>query len=101
MSKTLNELYEEILKDENLQKQLGEAVKSNNKESISSFLCNNGCDASISEAKAFLEKKGKEIKEDGELTPEQLEAVNGGTVTLGISTAIGTAFIGLQIAITC
>lgn len=81
MSKTLDELFEEIKKDESLQKKLADLYQQNDKSKYEAFLADNGCDASLNEAKAFLENKSKEMQEEGELTPDQLEAVSGGVIS--------------------
>ena len=79
MSKTVEELYEEVKSDEKLQKNLCEALQKD-KEAVISFMRDNGCEASIDEAKEFLNEVGRKAIDNGELTPEQLEKVSGGTL---------------------
>lgn len=77
MSKSLNDLFEEISQSESLKKEFTEALS--NKETVKKFLENNACDASIEEAKNFLIEKSKTIPPRGELTVEELEQAAGGT----------------------
>lgn len=67
--KTLEELYQEILANEELQKSFAEAME---KDSAENFLKANGCEAAKEELEAFL--RGKH----GELTDEALDGVAGG-----------------------
>ena len=68
--KTLNALYDEILKDDALKKQYAEAAGNN---TLVEFAKANGVDASLDDIQAFLtEKNGKPISID------ELENVSGG-----------------------
>ena len=104
MSKTLDELYDEIKNNKNLQEDLNSALKSNSKDSLQAFIKNNDCDATLEEAKKFLADKTQEMIDNGELTPEQLEAVNGGTIVgltifSGISFAAGITYVAVAATI--
>ena len=92
MSKTVEELYEEVRKDEKLQKDLSEALQKD-KEAVISFMRDNGCEASIDEAKDSLTKLKQKAIDNGELTSDQLEQVSGGT--LFAATVCGTFIAGL------
>ena len=92
MSKTVEELFEEVRNDEKLQKDLSEALQKD-KEAVISFMRDNGCEASIDEAKDALTKIGQKAIDDGELAPEQLEQASGGTVFA--ATVCGTFIAGL------
>ena len=81
MSKTVEELYEEVKANENLQKDLSEALQKD-KESVVSFMRDNGCEASLEEAKEVLTDLKQKAIDSGELNPEQLEQVQGGTIVM-------------------
>lgn len=71
--KTLQELYNEIVKNDELKKKFTEAAKDNK---IVDFAKANGVETTLDEIKAFLEDKQKA---DMELDPSELENAAGGT----------------------
>ena len=71
--KTLQELYNEVIKSEELKKEFLEAGKNGKAEE---FIKAHGCDATMDEIKVFLEEQAKA---DKELSAEELENVAGGT----------------------
>ncbi|MBR5088798.1 MAG: hypothetical protein IK093_05175 [Ruminiclostridium sp.] len=70
--KTLQELYNEIIKSDELKKQFTEAAKN---DTIVDFAKANGVETTLDEIKAFLEEKQKK---DAELDPAELENAAGG-----------------------
>lgn len=72
MSKTIAEVYEEVMKSAELQKEFLAAEKNG---SIAAFAAAHGCEASAEEVQAFL--KGK-LNEDKELSLDELDQVAGG-----------------------
>lgn len=79
MSKTVEQLLEEVNTNEKLQNDLKTALETG-KESVATFMKDNGCDASVEEAKTYIEKLSNKMIDEGEITPEQLEQVSGGTI---------------------
>ncbi|MBR5091517.1 MAG: hypothetical protein IK093_19010 [Ruminiclostridium sp.] len=71
--KTLQELYSEIIKNDELKKQFTEAAKSG---TTVDFAKANGVETTMDEIKGFLEGVHKA---DGELDPSELENAAGGT----------------------
>ena len=71
--KTLQELYNEVIKSDELKKEFLEAGK--NGKALD-FIKEHGCDATADEIKAFLEEKAKA---DKELSADELENVAGGS----------------------
>ena len=72
MEKTLQELYDEVVKDEKLIKEFTEAEKEGKLEE---FLKAHGCNATEEELQKFLVS---EITDEKELSPEELDKVAGG-----------------------
>ena len=72
MSKTIAEVYEEVMKSAELQKEFLAAEQSG---AIAAFAKAQGCEASAEEVQAFL--KGK-LNEDKELSLDELDQVAGG-----------------------
>ena len=72
MEKTLQELYDEVVKDEKLIKEFTEAEKEGKLEE---FLKAHGCNATEEELQKFL---ASEITDEKELSPEELDKVAGG-----------------------
>ncbi|MEE5993514.1 MAG: hypothetical protein V3G42_09770 [Oscillospiraceae bacterium] len=70
--KTLQELYNEVIKSDELKKEFLEAGKNGKAEE---FIKAHGCDVTLDEIKAFLENL---TKSDNELSAEELENVAGG-----------------------
>ncbi len=73
MMKTLQELYNEVIKSEELKKEFLEAGKNGKAEE---FIKAHGCDVTLDEVKTFLENL---TKADKELSVEELENAAGGT----------------------
>lgn len=90
----IDELFVKIQESEELQKQLKTALDSGQKSEIESFIKANGCDATLEEAKNYLEQVGKEALEKGELTTEEMEMVSGGSFVV---TTIALALIGASV----
>lgn len=91
--KTLQELYAEIIGNDELKKAYLEAAKGGK---IAEFMKANGCDATAEEIKAFLKEKANQ-----ELSEEELDNVAGGGCdkpnydqNLEIGLSIATAGIG-------
>lgn len=80
MAKSVIELLNEVKKSEELQKEVVEVLQKKDNQAMVDFLRKYDCDASLKEAKAALIEEGNRINEDGELTPEELEAAAGGTL---------------------
>ena len=72
MSKTVAEVYEEVMKSADLQKEFLAAEKNG---SIAAFAAAHGCEASAEEVQAFLKAK---LNEDKELSLDELDQVAGG-----------------------
>ena len=68
--KTLQELYQEIIKNDELKKAFLEAAKANK---VTDFLKAQGCDATEKDIVAMLKEQSNK-----ELTDEELDAVAGG-----------------------
>lgn len=73
--KTLEEMYNEILKSEELKKALAEAIKGGKAED---FLKAHGCVASAADVFAFLREQRTK---SGELIDDDLDSVAGGWAT--------------------
>ena len=72
MSKTIAEVYEEVMKSADLQKEFLAAEKNG---SIAAFAAAHGYEASAEEVQAFLKAK---LNEDKELSLDELDQVAGG-----------------------
>ena len=72
MSKTIAEVYEEVMKSAELQKEFLAAEQNG---SIAAFAAAHGCEASAEEVQAFLKTK---LSEDKELSLDELDQVAGG-----------------------
>ena len=70
--KTLQEIYSEVLKSEELKKAFSEAVQS---KTVEDFLKSHGCEASMEDVAAFL--KEQQAK-SGEVADDELDNVAGG-----------------------
>ena len=70
--KNLNELYAELVADENLQK---EFVKANETGEISEFLKAHDCEATLSEIEEFVKNS---FGKSGELSDDELDNVSAG-----------------------
>ena len=72
MSKTIAEVYEEVMKSAELQKEFLAAEQNG---TIAAFAAAHGCEASAEEVQAFLKTK---LSEDKELSLDELDQVAGG-----------------------
>ena len=72
MSKTIAEVYEEVIKSAELQKEFLAAEQNG---TIAAFAAAHGCEASAEEVQAFLKSK---LNEDKELSLDELDQVAGG-----------------------
>ena len=72
MSKTIAEVYEEVMKSAELQK---EYLSAEHSGTIAAFAAAHGCEASAEEVQAFLKTK---LNEDKELSLDELEQAAGG-----------------------
>ena len=70
--KTIQELYTEVMENQELKAQFIEAANAGKQEA---FLKEHGCEATLEEVKAFLEAKQKE---DAPLSVNELENAAGG-----------------------
>ena len=93
--KTIEQLFEEIKTSDALKKDLATVLAKKDKAALEAFLKDNGCEASIEEAKQFLQEKSAEIQKNGELSEAELEQVAGGSETVLITLGVGyAAFMG-------
>ncbi|MBR4575981.1 MAG: hypothetical protein IKO25_02150 [Clostridia bacterium] len=98
--KTIQELYSEVMNNQELKEKFIEAAKDGKQEA---FLKEHGCEATLEEVKAFLEAKAKE---DAPLSLGELENAAGGKcskeekeITLSIcGLGIGCALVVLESA---
>ena len=72
MSKTIAEVYEEVIKSAELQKEFLAAEQNG---TIAAFAAAHGCEATAEEVQAFLKAK---LNEDKELSLDELDQVAGG-----------------------
>ena len=70
--KTIQELYSEVLKSEELKKAFSEAVQS---KTVEGFLKSHDCEASMEDVAAFLKEQQAKT---GELADNELDNVSGG-----------------------
>ena len=89
--KTLQELYNEVIKSEELKKEFLEAGKNGKAEE---FIKAHGCDATEAEIKAFLDNQAKA---DKELSVEELENAAGGTCNEATKSEIVTSIFSAGI----
>ena len=80
--KSIEQFLEEIKSSDALKKDLAAALEKKDKAALEAFLKDNGCDATIEEAKQFLKEKSAELQKNGELSEAELEQVSGGTAEL-------------------
>ncbi len=73
--KTLQEMYEEIKKSDDLKKALAEAVKG---RKVTDFMKAHDCDATFDELKEFVAEKAAQDRAI-KLSDEELDMVAGGT----------------------
>ena len=74
--KTLETLYEEVMKSETLKKEFLEAAKA--KETVEAFVKNHGSDASLEELQVFMKEKAMLTISD-----EEVDSVAGGKASPG------------------
>ena len=96
--KTIQELYNEVLKSEELKKAFSEAVQN---KTVADFLKAHGCEAGMEDAAAFLKEQQAKT---GELADNELDNVAGGCnrdeAMMSIySIGIGCALVGISSAI--
>ena len=93
--KTIQELYNEIMANQELKAQFIEAAKAGKQEA---FLKEHGCEATLEDVKAFLEAKQQE---DAPLSFDELENAAGGECNrnTGKETAISILSVGLGCAL--
>ena len=89
--KTIQELYNEVLKSEELKKAFSEAVQN---KTVEDFLKSHGCEASMEDVAAFL--KEQQAK-SGELADNELADVAGGCDSNEATLSILTAGLGCGI----
>ena len=89
--KTIQELYNEVLKSEELKKAFSEAVQN---KTVEDFLKSHGCEASMEDVAAFL--KEQQAK-SGELADNELADVAGGCNSSEIRLSVLTAGLGCGI----
>ena len=103
--KTLEDLYKEILADQELKAQCGEAIKA---QKLDEFLKAHECEATMEEVKAFLESK-KEVAADelgdvaggGCNVPEILCSVLTVSIGCGVVTLISDCAPGKLVTTMC
>ncbi len=74
--KTLQEVYEEITKSDDLKRALAETVKA---DKVTDFLKAHGCDATADELREFVAEKVNRDRPLRELSEDELANVAGGT----------------------
>ena len=79
--KTVQELYNEVIKNDELKKSFVEALKA---DKLKDFLEEQGCDAAPEEIREFLTEKESE-ESSLELSLEKLKEVAGGTAPVSAS----------------
>ena len=90
--KTIQELYSEVLKSEELKKAFSEAVQS---KTVEGFVKSQGCEASMEDVAAFLKEQQAKT---GELADSELDNVAGGCN--GTETFMSTLTVGVVCAVT-
>ena len=93
--KTLQELYSEIIKSDELKKQFIEAAKNN---TVVDFAKANGVETTMDEINAFLAEKQKK---EAELDPAELENAAGGTCSQTTRWEVGASVITLGVGCAC
>ena len=93
--KTIQELYSEVMANQELKAQFIESAKAGKQEA---FLKEHGCEATLEEVKAFLEAKQNE---DAPLSLDELENSAGGTCNrkTGKEVAISIGMLGIGCAV--
>lgn len=96
--KNVEQLFEEIKTSDALKKELSAVLAKKDKTALEAFLKGNGCEASIEEAKQFLQEKSAAIVKSGELSEAELEQVAGGTdaVMTVVTTILATGGITIS-----
>ena len=89
--KTIEELYKEVLANEDLKKEFL-ALKS---EEVEGFAAEHGCKANLDEIKAFFEAKKNRT---GALSDEELDQIAGGKGVDGIEVVWSITSLGLGCA---
>jgi len=94
--KTIQELYSEVMNDQELKAKFIEAAKAGKQEA---FLKEHGCDATLEEVTAFLKAKSEE---DEPLSVDELENTAGGCDTTGetIASVLSAGIMCATLAIT-
>ena len=89
--KTIQELYSEIMANQELKEQFIEAANAGKQEE---FLKAHGCEATLEDVKAFLEAKQKE---DAPLSLDELDNAAGGecTAKTGGEAAVSVITVGI------
>ena len=81
MSKTIADVYEEVIASEELQAEYL-AAEQEGEEAVLAFAAAHGCETTAEEIVAFLKEK---LSEDGEISLDDLDQVAGGCVVVGHS----------------
>lgn len=95
MKKTIEEFYKEIQESEELQLQLKGFIENKDKEGLIAWTKEQGCETTGDEVKAFLTEKQNELVESGELTPDDLEQVSGGTGATVVGTVLAFSVVSI------
>ena len=96
--KTIEQFMEEIRTSDALKNDLAAVLAKKDKTALEAFLKDNGCEASMEEAKRFLQEKSTEILQNGELSEAELEQVAGGSdaVITVVTTILATGGITIS-----
>ena len=86
--KTLEELYKEVMENEELKKEFLEASK--DEEAIKAFLEKNGCEAGIEDLQTFIQEKAIV-----EISDEDLDYVAGGKGSAGETVIVSLSLLGI------
>ena len=81
MSKTIAEVYDEVVASAELQEEYL-AAEQEGEEAIVAFAAAHGCETTAEEIVAFLQEK---LSEDGEISLDELDQVAGGCIVVGHS----------------
>ena len=79
MSKTIAELYDEVIASEELQQECLAAAQES-EDAVAAFVAAHDCEATIEEIVSFLKAK---FEEDGELSMDELDLAAGGHAVRG------------------
>lgn len=95
MSKSAKEFLEEIKFNDELKKELANALMEKSPAVIEDFMKKHDCNASYEEAKEVLKEEAKIAQSNGELTAEELESAAGGATVEWVITTLVSAITAI------